>query len=316
MNCVLTKTWKWCFCNTNRILIFYVTIHLPFDTCALWIILVATVMSLVQTFYLQWSILVALIYHCHLNCYFCNQEPIGACRSPHKHVNSWDFWSTRHIWQPFSLWALAQEHSVYAAVVLSTAIDVNVEFPTGSTSDATGRTCALSMAPLQRLSIPCHLVALPALPGQGHFSLSRDRLHWVRAEKGAAKPFELVTKIHRCHTLDGLFYLLILFFLHSAVETGKEQPILRGKEVEGKLLIGYTEHSCVLLFPPQIPFVRSAEHCTGEAAPENNTYCKHWRQDLQREVTFLRDASDSCKLTASIVIQNSKQSCLWQGTSH
>lgn len=30
----------------------------------------------------------------------------------------------------------------------------------------------------------------------------------------------------------------------------KEQPILRGKEVEGKLLIGYTEHSCVLLSPP------------------------------------------------------------------
>lgn len=36
------------------------------------------------------------------------------------------------------------------------------------------------------------------------------------------------------------------FFSHSQVET--EQPILQGKEVEGKLLIGHTEHSCVLLF--------------------------------------------------------------------
>lgn len=39
------------------------------------------------------------------------------------------------------------------------------------------------------------------------------------------------------------------FFSHSQVETEK-QPILRGKEVEGKLLIGHTEHSCVLLFSP------------------------------------------------------------------
>lgn len=62
----------------------------------------------------------------------------------------------------------------------------------------------------------------------------------------------------------------------------KKQPILRGKEVEGKLLIGYTEHSCVLLFPPEIPFVRSAEHCNRKAAPETNTYCKHWWQDLQK----------------------------------
>lgn len=49
-------------------------------------------------------------------------------------------------------------------------------------------------------------------------------------------------------TLSSIFWS---FFLHSRVETKKEQPILRGKEVEGKLLIGYTEHSCVLLFPPK-----------------------------------------------------------------
>lgn len=62
--------------------------------------------------------------------------------------------------------------------------------------------------------------------------------------------------------------------MRSRVGPEKEQPILRGKEVEGKLLIGYTEHSCVLLFPHQIPFVTSAEDCNREAAPETNTYCK------------------------------------------
>lgn len=35
---------------------------------------------------------------------------------------------------------------------------------------------------------------------------------------------------------------------HAAEEKLKKQPILPGKEVEGKLLIGYREHSCVLLF--------------------------------------------------------------------
>lgn len=45
-------------------------------------------------------------------------------------------------------------------------------------------------------------------------------------------------------------FIFRCFFFHSRVETEKEQPILRGKEVEGKLLIGCTEHSCVLLLPP------------------------------------------------------------------
>lgn len=80
------------------------------------------------------------------------------------------------------------------------------------------------------------------------------------------------------------------FFLHSRVETEKEQPILRGKEVEGKLLIGCTEHSCVLLPPPQhaappspkFHLSESAVHCNREAAPETNTYCKYWWQYLQK----------------------------------
>lgn len=105
------------------------------------------------------------------------------------------------------------------------------------------------MAPLQRLSIPCHLVSPPALSGRGHFSFAEDRLRRVRVEKGTARQFELVKKKnHWCCVLDALLCLLILF--SCTVETEKEQPILRSKEVEGKLLIGYTEHSWVLLPPP------------------------------------------------------------------
>lgn len=64
---------------------------------------------------------------------------------------------------------LAQEYTTSAAVVLSRAIDSNVEFSFGSASVAIGRTCAPNMAPLQRLPIPWYLVLLHVFPDSKGF---------------------------------------------------------------------------------------------------------------------------------------------------
>jgi len=91
----------------------------------------------------------------------------------HMHINSRSLQrqiSDNHV----SLWELAAGCPTKAAVVLSTTIAVNIVFPIGSASDAIGRTGAMSMAPIQRLSIPCHLVPLPALPSWDHFFPSQE----------------------------------------------------------------------------------------------------------------------------------------------
>lgn len=46
-------------------------------------------------------------------------------------------------------------------------------------------------------------------------------------------------------------------FPRTTVETEEEAPILRGKEVEGKLLIGFTERSCVLSLKYHLSAVQS-----------------------------------------------------------
>lgn len=78
-------------------------------------------------------------------------------------------------------------------------------------------------------------------------------------------------------------------FPRTTVETAEEAPILRGKEVEGKLLIGFTESSCVLSLKYHLSAVQSTvrgrQHL--KTIPTVNT-----AERINRGVGHLLESSD------------------------
>lgn len=106
------------------------------------------------------------------------------------------------------------------------------------------------------------------------------------------------------------------FFAHG-VETEKEQPILRGKEVEGKLLIGYTEHSFVLFFPPKFHLSQVQSTVIGKQHLKLILTVNTVDRIYRGTVTFQSHPSDVlCKLTnqynTRACYSNCKLSYLWK----